>query len=610
MIRTNPSKNDPNASTKICVIVEMNHIAKKEMMVLEKLWWCNVLQLKMDLEKRTGLNHKELRLISTNYEMRNHDLLVDYIQPKLDKQAAIKKFLEYEDSGDVYIHIPDRYFRLLRDNVVEYEFVEAQLIAQGHITKQLGVVRQLKDHNQVSMERTISLVQSGFNKNINPDKTQFGISGSYFLKDKMRNQVAIFKPMDEEPFAPNNYKGYKGKFGELSLRNGIYSGGLCLREVAAYYLDSKGIHGVPETTLVEIYHPQFKNFCKGHVSMYVKKGTYKNRFIEMIKDYGNEEIKIGSLQKLVRKNGVACDISPSKFDLYEVHKIALLDLRILNCDRNDENILFKRISNEKYELIPIDHGLSLPATLEIYRHDLCWLTWKQVQLPVHEDLKNYILQLNPLDDVMLLKNKLDISENSLKIMALAEIFLKKALQLNLTIYEIAMMVYRDDEDEERSCFEKIVEQTNYIFKRLGKAIPKGWNFYPTIITHQSTFVDKYLRSAKSDNFFHSMKDYEGDSSFGKRKRLYSAQMNLNIFDRTISHDKDIEKTTDVIDNPVKIKRCLSTIDLSETASSADEVDRLCLGLDPLYFYYFECYIDSFFTCIKSKYAKGSKTSNI
>lgn len=44
--------------------------------------------------------------------------------------------------------------------------------------------------------------------------------------------------MDEEPFAPNNNKGYKGNFGEISFRNGIKSGELVLREVAAYFLDS------------------------------------------------------------------------------------------------------------------------------------------------------------------------------------------------------------------------------------------------------------------------------------------------------------------------------------------------------------------------------------
>ena len=45
-------------------------------------------------------------------------------------------------------------------------------------------------------------------------------------------------------------------------------------------------------------------------------------------------------------------------------------MRILNCDRNEMNILVKK-QREKgslkyfYQLIPIDHGLSFPDSLEI-----------------------------------------------------------------------------------------------------------------------------------------------------------------------------------------------------------------------------------------------------
>ena len=36
----------------------------------------------------------------------------------------------------------------------------------------------------------------------------------------------------------------------------------------------------------------------------------------------------------------------SIFPVEEVHKIGILDLRILNCDRNDENILVSRKKKE------------------------------------------------------------------------------------------------------------------------------------------------------------------------------------------------------------------------------------------------------------------------
>lgn len=41
----------------------------------------------------------------------------------------------------------------------------------------------------------------------------------------------------------------------------------------------------------------------------------------------------------------AYNYGPSVFDIEEVHKIGILDIRILNADRNDENILLKTKSS-------------------------------------------------------------------------------------------------------------------------------------------------------------------------------------------------------------------------------------------------------------------------
>ena len=68
------------------------------------------------------------------------------------------------------------------------------------------------------------------------------------------------------------------------------------------------------------------------------------------------------------------------FSKEEVHKIAILDLRILNLDRNECNILVRTKINPKTKkkvktLIPIDHGFSLPDTLAVCSFDLAWLSW-------------------------------------------------------------------------------------------------------------------------------------------------------------------------------------------------------------------------------------------
>ena len=60
-----------------------------------------------------------------------------------------------------------------------------------------------------------------------------------------------------------------------------------------------------------------------------------------------------------------------QFEVEEVHKIGILDLRVLNCDRNEANILVRKLQSKDtkkkiLKLIPIDHGLSFPDNLEIY----------------------------------------------------------------------------------------------------------------------------------------------------------------------------------------------------------------------------------------------------
>jgi Phosphatidylinositol 3- and 4-kinase len=46
------------------------------------------------------------------------------------------------------------------------------------------------------------------------------------------------------------------------------------------------------------------------------------------------------LQQFVHSEGSVENISSDVFHRDEVHKIAILDLRILNLDRNEQNILF------------------------------------------------------------------------------------------------------------------------------------------------------------------------------------------------------------------------------------------------------------------------------
>jgi hypothetical protein len=77
------------------------------------------------------------------------------------------------------------------------------------------------------------------------------------LRGSNKKTIAVFKPIDEEAFAPNNPRDHVGPFGSKTFRVGVLSGESCIREVAAFLLDYKGFSGVPPTTLVATSHDSF-----------------------------------------------------------------------------------------------------------------------------------------------------------------------------------------------------------------------------------------------------------------------------------------------------------------------------------------------------------------
>jgi hypothetical protein len=74
------------------------------------------------------------------------------------------------------------------------------------------------------------------------------------------------------------------------------------------------------------------------------------------------------------------------FPKSEVERIAILDLRTLNMDRNTGNILVQRTK----QLVPIDHGLTFPDTLCLSEHDVCWMGWSQIKDEMSETALHYI----------------------------------------------------------------------------------------------------------------------------------------------------------------------------------------------------------------------------
>ena len=104
------------------------------------------------------------------------------------------------------------------------------------------------------IEACLAQCRQGFNEEMEPKLTADGTSGAYVIKNSTQGNIAVFKPIDEEPFAPYNPRGMTGPFGSDTCRAGVKSGESTLREVAAYLLDHQGFSGVPATSLVQLTH--------------------------------------------------------------------------------------------------------------------------------------------------------------------------------------------------------------------------------------------------------------------------------------------------------------------------------------------------------------------
>jgi hypothetical protein len=344
-----------------------------------------------------------------------------------------------------------------------------------------------------TLEKIINQALSGFAKGLKPKLLEDGTSGVYQIRNVDKEVIGIFKPFDEEPNAPNNQKGYANSFGSKSFREGILSGEATIREEATYLLDS--FHAdifkfdVPATTFVELSHKAFKINMDEMSTMknddYAKKNSIIKRFLfeNLRGKKGTEENtnnifinngkynyipkKYGTLQKFINSTGVVADYSYSLFTVEEAHKIMILDFRILNCDRNDENILLQKKSKKSddkfYKLIPIDHALSFPSCLEIGDFDICWMSWSQAEVPFTKKEKEYIESINIIEDMKKLNSYIYLRPECWKYFRISNTVLKVCTRYNLTPFEIGSLLYHFDYDNKTpSKIKVIIEKTEKI----------------------------------------------------------------------------------------------------------------------------------------------------
>ncbi|KAM0004022.1 putative 1-phosphatidylinositol 4-kinase [Helianthus debilis subsp. tardiflorus] len=283
------------------------------------------------------------------------------------------------------------------------------------------------------MKELVNEVVEALNSGVDPIRVHGGLGGAYYFKNCSGECVAIVKPTDEEPFAPNNPKGFVGKtLGQPGLKRSVRVGETGFREVAAYLLDYDHFANVPPTALVKITHSVFNVNDDGMSGNNRKKKCFS---------------KIASFQQFIVHDFDASDHGTSSFSVSNVHRVGILDVRILNTDRHAGNLLVQKVNDggkfgQQVELIPIDHGLCLPESLEDPYFE--WIHWPQASIPFSEDELDYIESLDPYQDSEMLRNELPmIREACLRVLTLCTIFLKQAAGFGLCLAEIGEMMSRE-----------------------------------------------------------------------------------------------------------------------------------------------------------------------
>ena len=244
-----------------------------------------------------------------------------------------------------------------------------------------------------------------------PEPVEDGCGGVYLLgSPEDARKLAVFKPFDEEVQSA----GHMG----------------FIREFAAYLVDDS-MAGVPATGIA----------CF----------PWKNR----------TEAKIGSIQEYIQDAESAADFGPGLFDVDDIHRIGILDLRIVNCDRHSGNMLF---STERRKLIPIDHGLSFPSAFtDLGKASFDWLLYPAAKEPFSEEVLREIEAIDIHRDLSILRS-LGMGLGSELTIWMSTTLLKIAASEGRTLYEIGCMVQRQGDRTQRSVLEELFIKTLQIVK--------------------------------------------------------------------------------------------------------------------------------------------------
>eukprot|EP01025_Chloroclados_australasicus_P059787 TRINITY_DN757_c3_g1_i1.p1 TRINITY_DN757_c3_g1~~TRINITY_DN757_c3_g1_i1.p1 ORF type:complete len:731 (+),score=33.84 TRINITY_DN757_c3_g1_i1:172-2193(+) len=362
-------------------------------------------------------------------------------------------------------------------------------LAPAISNSQVGVVSPMRiDNPSHLLYQNFTQAQQGLANGAVPELSSSGSGGSYFLHDPEGVRVAVFKPKDEEPMAIHNPRGYVmgspnapvSRVGQNfdGLRRGIRPGEGAVREVIAFLLDHEHFSGVPPTALVNLVMPE-------------------------------QGFKVGSLQGFVHADGDCEERGCSVFPVQEVHKIAVLDIRLANTDRNAGNILAKKNENGQWKLTPIDHGYCLPDSFE----DICfeWMYWPQAAQPFSPNTLKYIENLDVNKDLELINShNLKIRPECERVLQVCFMLLKKAAAMGLTLFDVAMILCRQQSNQspiEKLDREALRQAESMSVKNAGTSLVQyrcpnpnhNPGFYKYYLKNMGQLLDSYLEEFVSCN---------------------------------------------------------------------------------------------------------------
>lgn len=398
----------------------------------------NVGYLKNKIAAETGEeieSLKDQRLVLGDEELEDHQLITDIakkgdvvihmfirepakVRTKTIDKETVVTVVTPEDKGNIHIDAALNNIELANCGGAPVELIAVNRNVQFSpaITDMIGT--------------TIAGLENGHL----PVMSAEGSGGVYFMKDQLgESNIAVFKPIDEEPMAENNPRGLPLSVDGEGLKRGTRVGQGALREVAAYLLDhpidgcrshdGTGFSGVPPTALV----------CSFQMG----------------------ELKIGSLQMFVENQGSCEDMGPHAFSVKEVQKIAVLDIRLANADRHAGNILVCQ-DGDHMQLVPIDHGYCLPEKFEDCTFE--WLYWRQAREPFSTETLAYIKSLDASKDIALLKfHGWELSSQCARVLQVSTMLLKKGAERGLTPYDIGSILCRETVNKE-SEIEALIEE--------------------------------------------------------------------------------------------------------------------------------------------------------